>query len=313
MCFDAQNIKFLQSVYPYLNRKETERWYWKFVRQRIQPRDKFGRKRVHCLANNKNGMVGGSREVFDFEYNGKKYQIGVVTSIGSKPEPDSDFDDEEEKTPDMNVYFLSVIETKTYRRCGLITISPDYSDIGVIVDLNRYYSCLPGERTGRVILNAMIQYCRLNQETLKINGLELEDNATYTCPGTNSDINLLISNQLLGRLPFYMEYGFQPVDPIALRKISENLSTMKTYTLNSVNLVEIIREYNESLPSSILSLIETSDLETPLIDILTQISKSDCELYSSFYEELFIILKLKKLRGNEPLFRLMFDVVGTAV
>lgn len=246
---------------------------------------------VDCLNIIQDG--GLSEEIFEFNYRNTQYQIKVVTSKGVDAY-DTEFD----------LYFLSIVEKSITKRCGYIKIYSD-SDIGIIMDLNNYYPCVVPHHNqkGRVVLTAIIEYCQLNKAKLGINYLQLEDNSVFRCPVTRNSINLLFSNQLLGKLPYYMNLGFKPIHYSALDKIKRNITKMHSLTTSKFDFISFFQRKHLEVTDDILDLIQNSKL---VIDVLKYISKIDCDLYASFHRQLYNALDLEELFGDEDQFIIKF-------
>jgi hypothetical protein len=260
---------------------------------------RFNSKISVCSLDNINDQSGGGREVFRFRYDGENYDIGVVTTDGT------DDDDNE-----FNVYFLSVVEAiPISRKCGFVKVYKD-SNVGIVMDLNNYYPCITPDvsHRGAVVISAIIDYCCKNKAKLAIAKLQLEDDAQYQCPTTRSRINLLISNQLFGKSPYYSKFGFIPSLDSAKSKIRDNLSRISGLTVENSNLSTLIKDVMDELPSEIGQLLIEGKMSVS--SVLKQISEVNCDIYSEIYQELFVKLRLKLMKGDETLFELMLDKCG---
>lgn len=288
--FDDCNVKFLQSVYPHQDPEVVADWYWTVARKCMKKYNSRGKKSVYCI--NVPNQHGGGREVFEFEYRGRKHHIGVISTDGRDVEGN-----------DFKIFFVSTIETRKSHNCGYI-IKYAESNVAEVNNLNNQFPCTDGVKIGSTVLAAIVDYCRTHKESLGIDELELNDKATYQCPVSKIDIHLLISNQLQERLPYYMEHGFEPADSDALEKIRYNINRMKKITLGSANLIELIKQHAK-IPKHIEKLITDGNPNLNVASILTEISAVDCDYYSVIYQQLFIAFGLQRLDEEETVFRIV--------
>lgn len=187
-----------------------------------------------------------------------------------------------------------------YYRCGFVKVYPN-SDIGIVIDLNNYYPCIVPHHNQkcRIVLMALIAYCRSNKSKLKINHLQLTDNSMFHCPISKTGIRLLLSNQLLCKLSYYINFGFSPIHHSAFEKIKRNLIKMRLLTTSEFNLIEFFKKHHIEITDDIIKLIQNENL---IKNVLKYISKLNCDLYASFYSELYVEIGLEKLKSDEEEF-----------
>lgn len=249
---------------------------------------------VYCINRETNNQSVGGRKLFELEYNRSIYKIDIISTEGE------DIDDNR-----FEIYFLSIDEPNTRKRCIYIKIDRD-SDEAIIIDLNNYFPCIiPAiENKGRVVLLAMIEYCRQNKDHLGIRTLMLDDTSEYKCPDTRIGINLIKSRQFQGIKPYYMEYGFKPIKSTANWKIENNIKEMTKLLMNGEEFVEWLKSEIGYVPIMILNIIKQNNMKA-FTEVLKIISQKYCDYYAKFYTQLFIEMRLKELVHDETSFELM--------
>lgn len=148
-------------------------------------------------------------------------------------------------------------------------------------------------------MRALIQYCYKYRDILNIDRLELDDESNYDCNRWVS-VDLFHSNILCGKLPYYMQFGFVPVEKSTIEKIMANLEIVRK---RLVTVTDFINLTEDPMPDNIRHIV-MSNQGKPLTECLHGILFSDCVYYSKIYMELWRKLKLKKFGPHEKAFEL---------
>lgn len=119
-------------------------------------------------------------------------------------------------------FFLSIKDSNIGKNfnCISMLVYPD-ERYATIDGLTRKYPCVgvrhkdileiyPGPKLGEILIKSLLQYCDKYRDILRIDRLELGDMASFPCGDISNmvNINLNISNILIGKRPYYMRFGF---------------------------------------------------------------------------------------------------------
>lgn len=200
-------------------------------------------------------------------------------------------------------------KTDFKKYCCLIMIYPE-DKMAELRDVNSYTPCFDatGLKSGKLVIKVAIKYCRKYREQLGIERLELGDNATYYCdrPTKQYGIKLLLSRQLLGKYPYYFQFGFRP-SPKICRRIEYNLDLMKSkVTGDCFDNRSGLLEFLEMCKIDNMDLLEyvRANSSQALSTTLKYISSQFCEDYSTFYSDLYKELKLLEWPGWDDVYTL---------
>lgn len=266
----------------------------------------------------KPGLSGGSLTVEEFIIDGRKYLFKLNYSEAELVPTRYDDGTIEYTKYDARLYFLSLLDNEQSNHYACIyVIIHNGGNYGLIQGFTNKFLCSGyriGERInllsergqGYYLMNGLIQYCYKYRNVLGIDRLELNDESRYECkPKVN--IDLLYSNILCGKLPYYMKFGFQPIERSTNEKIKYNLNVVRDMVVTSEllsKLEKIAKRYGQSkLPNNIVTIVKGS-IGGKLSDCMSRILYEDCIFYAMIYRLLFIKLKLSEFTEGETAFEL---------
>ena len=263
-------------------------------------------------------LTGGGLTVEEFWIDGKNYLFKINYSEAELIPTRYDDGEVEITKSDARLYFISLLDSQHSNSFACIyVIICGEDNYGLIQGFTNKYLC-SGYRVGEKInlmapqgqgyflMNGLIQYCRKYRHVLGINRLELNDESRYECrPRVN--IDLIYSNILCGKLPYYMRYGFRPIEDSASDKLKYNLEIIKnkTVTIELLSKLDnIIKRYGQiQIPDNIVEIIKHNNGKK-LSECLSTILHEDCVFYARVYKMLYSELGLLGFEGDETAFEL---------
>lgn len=289
-----------------VNKQQIKKWHHTDFRQNT-----LGYDRSVWLRPYSKNMTGGGITVEKFFINDKEYIFKVDYTEAEMIKTQYDEEDLESVPLEATVHFLSQLvgqESKNYA-CIYMIIQQD-SRTGLVQGVTNKLLCSGyrvGEKIqlsekrgqGAILMRALIQYCYKYRDILNIDRLELDDESNYDCNRWVS-VDLFHSNILCGKLPYYMQFGFVPVEKDTIKKIMANLEIVRK---RLVTVTDFINLTEDPMPDSIRHIV-MSNQGKPLTECLHGILFSDCVYYSKIYMEMWRKLKLKKFGPHEKAFEL---------
>ena len=250
---------------------------------------------------------GGKPKFYITEINGQtyalKFDIANTSTLGI-------IKGRETEIENGRILFMSLLSDDIKLYCSYVTIEGT-EKVGYINRVSKMFPCVAvrvgdkyriyhGPNEGAIMIEAIIQFCRTHKGMLKIDQLALVDASVFPCGSEKGSglLNLLVSNQLQGKYPFYMKFGFQPERRSALLKLQSNLRTMHSY-LVTPEIKTTIEQITKTVVPDWLGLMFIGQMNRPLTLFLREVSRYDCTYYSKFYSELYNKLGLEILDDEE--------------
>lgn len=242
-------------------------------------------------------MYGGAFEIETFVIDGKECMFKVDRADAEIVK----YSDEDGDLVEYNVrvWFISQLASESNRNfaCIYLIVQPD-TKTGLVQGFTNKFKCsgyrvgervelLSGQGTGRILMEALVKYCRKYQVELDITRLELGDESMYECR-PKVYIELIYSNILCGKLPYYMKFGFKPMLPSSCKKIESNLKLMsnKSVTTDLLDKLRVIIKIKGNIPDNIEKLV-IGNLGRKLTVCLNSMLHEDCIFFAQVYKKLF--------------------------
>lgn len=243
------------------------------------------------INNIKDNQIGGGRKL-EVNYNKNKYIF-------------------EESKLDDNYYILY---SKEEDNCVTVVISSNDS-VAEIHGIGNFQSCIyePNQNVGSTLLKITLKMLKKYKDKFNIKMIILSDNSLKKCK--ESDIKLSLMLTLLDGNTWYGKYGFRPIkihnnkyiiDELNNNLYETNIKIINKLTISDINLIKFIKlTNNEKLVKACNKLILLSPtmlLKDFLKNLITNYN-TNCELFASFYEQLFY--KIMKFDPYRKLFGLI--------
>lgn len=215
------------------------------------------------------------------------------------------------------IYFFSLFSDSLATSCIWLTVNPR-DKTGYVNGIAKRFQCigfssgrgfpmepLVGKNQGALLIQALVKFCRFHAERLGIARLELGDIAERECEDKDGVFLISESNMLLGREPYYMKFGFRPVERSAASKIAYNLRKMKVMRIDSWDIIEYLEhESSKKVPTGLMSALEENDGNLA-IELLTILRNNECGMYAKWYSYFYKYYGLKVLLGRENTYELI--------
>ena len=283
------------------SRRQISSWYLRTIEPLLMPYD-----RVHLfrLVSEQNG---GMSEVIDINHKGKIYWVKI--------EQFEIVDDELGETVE-NIRMMHVKSTNPLNRCALIQIRKG-DNVATIKHITKSRPCFTTNRQGTelfdetkaqskygdLLMQTVIDYCRSKKTQFGIDRLELSDESVFIC-GRN-EIILEMARQLMGKNPYYMKFGFMPVDRSALETLERNHKIIEPLPAgyphaNLSSIIKTLIDRDDPLVDvdQLLEFLEKNS-STNLTTVMAKIFNWNCMAFYYIYEALFRALRLVRLSENE--------------
>ncbi len=300
---DDQNLQVLSDILNINDRAISNFVYSRYFRNRLTY-DSGMIKLSHKIE-----QSGGAPRQVIIQVDENDYVFRINEVVGKSVDANG------QKFADMEIYFLSLIEDDDPVNCCYLVVDPE-NQTGAINGLTRSHRCIgipesdslysvlsSGENQGGILLKALIKYCRAHRKRLGITKLELDDIARRQCSETDGSFLISISNMLQGRVPYYMKFGFNPVNPKALEKIKFNLAYIKTKRLEGKDIINYLESRGEDISDSIKRYFLEHDGE-PVTTCHDYLMKNHCLEYSIWVDLLFSYYSLRPFNYREKLYEL---------
>lgn len=232
-------------------------------------------------------QIGGDPQKYKID---KHHYFVNITDYVANEEPDKI----------IHVYLISFKNEKA--RCGTI-IFEDNSDTAIIHEVLSNIECIARtgnkiiKKPGEILIKIMIQIIK-DKGYKKI---ELSDNSYYSC-GDGHSISLLKGRTLTHGFPYYVKFGFMPIDNVHIKYMTDNYEFMSTVKVKDIGLKNIIRKKLKEL-----NLYEKHKIEYETIKKLIYLHNDDslmvllkiimdkfCWLFYYIYNKIYQKLKLNE-------------------
>ena len=163
---------------------------------------------------------------------------------------------DDDKVAAVDIHFLSLVSKSLSTYCIWLTTSPS-ERTGYIHGVGKRYKCVGlkrgdgqpveifgGPKQGAILMRALLQYCYSYLSEMRINLLELGDIAEWECKDNGEMILISNSNMLLGKDPYYVQFGFNPVYTSASRKIEYNIELANKLTTDPDLITKLLEDYS---------------------------------------------------------------------
>jgi len=296
---DAQNEFFFRNLFKRDKPRNIDKWYAKYIRSKFDDYD------LIPLIGFDRRQVGG--DPVNIEYRGQSYWVNITHLVA--------FDKVLRHTYET-ITLMHVKKSKFADRCALIRVQRG-NPTAEIAHISRHSPCFTTDRQGTelfdtvknqakygdLLMHAIISYCREKKDELKITRLQLSDESAYMC-GRN-EIQLEPARQLMGEYPYYMKFGFTPVDLSALDVLERNRRIVGQISADYplANLLTIIKtsidenDHDIDMNGLVNMVIRNSDL--PLTGMMRMIFNWNCLAFYYIYDLVFRALRMTKLEDEQ--------------
>jgi hypothetical protein len=301
----VKNLKLLRSIFPHMRDIDVEQLYYRLF-------SPYGES-CHLYRYHRTVKVGGGGGLYQTNENGTDISIKVDVVEGIRQEG------EHHIWISDRYYFFRPETGNRDKSCAVVTVQKDYG-YGILGDVNTYRECfrvtgmldgIDRKKRGEILINLVISYCRHHYREMGIIGLELSDNSYYQCSKSGKRADLFITRQLLGVNPYYMKFGFRPVNVANYTVYDRNIKLVEKLRLSDRAfygqsfiewLEDILRRRGSSL--DVLQLIKDYSGDTRLTEIFSAIIRGYCVIWCSIHKNLFAVLRLED--ATDDMFRLRF-------
>ncbi len=210
------------------------------------------------------------------------------------------------------LYLLAPESVDLVRHCVSVKICGRIADID---DLNEYYRCTDQDlnpiHAGSLFLSTIIRYLRDNKHKLDISMITVSDNShkPIFIDKQKYAFRLEYSRQLEGKKPYYMSFGFLPIELSAYVKIHNNRNKMLRLRISDyiTEISTIIQKYRELAVKSELPIRLYDEMLEHLTEwtdeLITHwiiyIRNMYIRIFNQIYVELFKLFELKALNDEE--------------
>ena len=300
---DAHNeIFFLNLFRDQAKPKYINNWYVKHIRSKFLNYDQIPLVQFARL------QVGGAP--VSIEFKGKTYWVNITHLVA--------YDEVQQHTYET-ITLMHVKKSKFSDRCAIIRVQRG-SPVAEIAHISSHRPCFTTDQQGTelfdavksqakygdLLMYAVISYCRDKKAELGIDRLQLSDKSDYVCNG--NEIHLEQVRQLMGQYPYYMKFGFTPVDRTALDVLERNRLIVGPISAGYplANLLTIIKS-NVDTDIDLKTLLQNveTDLDLPLTAVMRKIFNWNCLAFYYIYEAVFRALRMTKLEDEQAEYELI--------
>lgn len=229
---------------------------------------------------NKAYQIGGGKEAITFD--------GIKVILNNY------------KEDDRIIYSINRKNDTNKEACLLIMVSNNLP-IAYINNVSFYPDCFSDSATkgsGTWLLKVAIEYLKTNKRKMKINKIQLKDNALKYCKEAKTSIRLSLLSTLTSGDTWYGNHGFIPYDPendVQDKKLTKlqinNRKIMSSTKVSQTNVEKYIRKYAKKHEISIDGIDDLFNHynSMPLSIFLKQFLKNfdrTCIIFNEFYIKL---------------------------
>lgn len=301
---DENNRQILGEILGVFDRKLIGDIYCKYFRSKMAHNNG-----MYFLRHTNDQIGGGEPELIEIEIDKQSY-IFKIDQIVSDPSSDT--------MPEIDIYFLSLLSDSRATNCIWLSVSPGdhtgyingidkkYKSIGRYGERDVPVELYEGEDQGVVLIKALIKFCQVNRHQLGIDRLELNDIAERECKSRYGGFLISLSNMLQARVPYYMKYGFKPVEMSAQLKINKNIRTMASEIIEADKLIRYITTNSRQSSRELREFLLHHNGEKAAL-VLNQLMINDCDLYFKYYQYFYKYYQLEELTGLETAYEYHLD------
>ena len=304
MCLDENNQRVLGNILGIKNSTDRAIIYQKYFRRQFTTSNGM----INLVERE---QVGGDPKQVQINIDGVDY-IFTINEVDGEL-----INIEGRRYPTREIYFFSLYSDSLATSCIWLTVDPK-TRTGYINGIAKRFQCigfssgrgfpmepLVGENQGAILVQAMIKFCRFHAKRFGIVRLELGDIAERECGDRDGVLLISESNMLLGREPYYMKFGFRPVERSAAAKIAYNLRKMKDMRIDSRNIIEYLEhESSKTVSAGLVNVLVKND-DNSAIELLTMLRNNACGTYAKWYSYFYKYYGLKVLLGRENTYELI--------
>lgn len=173
-------------------------------------------------------QVGGYNKIKTFNVNGTELSVNVQIV---------NMDGDDNKNYELNI--LSLDDKKNH--CATLLIYKE-ENIGILQDLFNYKTCITsknkyyGKKIGTNLIKIIIGFAK----KYKLKKIQLTDNSTFMC-NNKLKISLIRARTITGQVPWYMKFGFKPMNEDTKYVIKKNYKNMENILTKDVKLINEIK------------------------------------------------------------------------